>query len=355
MKFLPQWTRRVAMEGSGRDPLGLSRVSDALTNLQLPNIITTTDRARYCSFYTWAIADIEELRKFKSGRVSFEDEFQRREAAFALASRLGQKIDLPIVGVRQVDTILAAADEDDNVETDFRVLPSNSTGGYGQYYGGCLHGLDLVHVDEQGEWNISTEHGRKLADSFARATAKSPYLTGNWRTRPRVPKKVLQESAEVFSLDALAGRAADTERELLINLFFSLGESRSATRPLNRQATLGLFLHVLLSCEKAGTEVTRRDADGRAVFWPHYYGGLADDDRDLLPYQTVPEFAEDSELRTQDSELGRQETVDGRRETVDGRQNSGARSLEPRDGERRDGDRRDGDRKTENRKLKTEN
>jgi hypothetical protein len=350
MKFLPQWTRRVAMEGSGRDPLGLSRVSDALTNFLLPNIITTTDRARYYSFYTWAIADIEELRKFKSGRVSFEDEFQRREAAFALASRLGQKIDLPIVGVRQVDTILAAADEDDNVETDFRVLPSNSTGGYGQYYGGCLHGLDLVHVDEQGEWNISTEHGRKLADSFARATAKSPYLTGNWRTRPRVPKKVLQESAEVFSLDALAGRAADTERELLINLFFSLGESRSATRPLNRQATLGLFLHVLLSCEKAGTEVTRRDADGRAVFWPHYYGGLADDDRDLLPYQTVPEFAEDSELRTQDSELGRQETVDGRRETVDGRQNSGARSLEPRDGERRDGDR-----KTENRKLKTEN
>jgi len=32
--------------------------------------------------------------------------------------------------------------------------------------------------------------------------------------------------------------------------------------------------------------------DGRAVFWPHYYGGLADDDRDLMPYQTVPEFTE---------------------------------------------------------------
>ena len=84
LKFLPQWTRRVTMEGSGRDPLGLSRVSDALTNFLLPNIITTTDRARYYSFYTWAIGDIEALRKSKSGRVSFEDEFQRREAAFAL-------------------------------------------------------------------------------------------------------------------------------------------------------------------------------------------------------------------------------------------------------------------------------
>src|SRR5207249_9871767 len=127
MKFWPQWTSRVAMEGSGRDPLGLSRVSDALTNFLLPSIITTTDRARYYSFYPWAIADIEALRKSKGGKISFEEEFQRREAAFALASRLGQKVDLPVVGIRQVDTILASADEGDNVDTDFRVLPSNPT------------------------------------------------------------------------------------------------------------------------------------------------------------------------------------------------------------------------------------
>lgn len=292
MKYWPQWTRRVAMDGSGRDPLGLSRVSDALTNFLLPNIITTTDRARYYSFYTWAIADIEALRNSKAGRVSFEEEFQRREAAFALASRLGQKIELPIVGIRQVDTILASADEGDNVDTDFRVLPSNSTGGYGQYYGGCLHALDLVRTDEQGEWTSATERGRKLADAFASATAKSPYLTGNWRTRPRVPKKVLQESAEVFSLDALGGRAADAERELLIGMFFNLGESPSATRPLNRQATLGMFLHVLKVCEEAGVEVTRRDVDSGAVFWPHYYSSLADDDSDLLSYQPAPAFAE---------------------------------------------------------------
>jgi hypothetical protein len=44
MNFLPQSTRRVAMEGSGHDPLGLSRVSDALTNFLLPSIITTTHR-----------------------------------------------------------------------------------------------------------------------------------------------------------------------------------------------------------------------------------------------------------------------------------------------------------------------
>ncbi|MGO8838282.1 MAG: hypothetical protein ACLQAH_03820 [Limisphaerales bacterium] len=140
------------------------------------------------------------MRHAKNGRVSFEEEFQRREAAFALASRLGQKVDLPIVGLRAVRTILASADDDDNLETDFRVLPSNSTGGLGQYYEGCLHALDLIRVDEKGEWTSPSEQGRKLADAFAAATARAPYLTGNWRSRPRVPKKILQESAEVFLL-----------------------------------------------------------------------------------------------------------------------------------------------------------
>jgi len=66
-------------------------------------------------------------------------------------------------------------------------------------------GWNLIRVDAHGEVIISTEHGRKLADAFAIAAARAPYLTGNWRTRPRVPKDVLQESAEIFSLDALGG------------------------------------------------------------------------------------------------------------------------------------------------------
>ena len=136
MNYLPQWTRRVAMDGSGRDPLGLSRVSDALTGHLLPDIITTTDRARYYSFYTWAVSDIQALRQAKGVKVSFLEEFQRREAAFALASSLGQKQKLPIVGIVRVEEILAAAGSSSAVETDFQVLPYNRLGGYGQYYAG---------------------------------------------------------------------------------------------------------------------------------------------------------------------------------------------------------------------------
>ncbi|MEI9962714.1 MAG: hypothetical protein WDM76_16840 [Limisphaerales bacterium] len=170
-------------------------------------------------------------------------------------------------------------------------MPSNRMGGYGQYYTGCIYSLGLVKVDENGEDVVSSDLGRKLADAFAAATASAPYLTGNWRTKPRVPKAVLQDSAKWYSLDAIASQTAEAERELLIRMFFQLDEKPSATRPLNRQATLGLLLHVLRACESADIVVNRRDVDGGAIFWPHYYGGLADDDHDLITYPVPPVFA----------------------------------------------------------------
>ena len=76
-------------------------------------------------------------------------------------------------------------------------------------------------------------------------------------------------------------------------MFFKvpLNESPTEIRPLNRQATLGLLLHVLLSCKKAGVVITRRNVDYGAVFWPHYFGGLADENHAFLPYTPEPAFA----------------------------------------------------------------
>lgn len=48
--MLPRWTKRVVTETGGRDPLGLSRVANSITDFLLTGIITTTDRARYYSF-----------------------------------------------------------------------------------------------------------------------------------------------------------------------------------------------------------------------------------------------------------------------------------------------------------------
>ena len=77
--LIPKWTKRVVTETTGRDPLGLSRVSFIITDYILTGIITTTDRARYYSFYCWALwhtTQEDELKKYQD----FVTGFRRREA-----------------------------------------------------------------------------------------------------------------------------------------------------------------------------------------------------------------------------------------------------------------------------------
>jgi hypothetical protein len=280
----------VATEGAGRDPLGLSRVSDVLTEFLLPGIITTTDRARYYSFYTWAIADIAATRQKAEHGFSFEAEFQRREAAFALSSRVNPKTSLAVVGHRKVKEKLLEAQQDGVADTEFRVLPSNSLGGFGNYYEGCMRSMELTAFDENGERTVREGRGRALAEAFTAATFNAPYLVGDHRHQKRVPLDVLRESAELFSLDGLKTSAAAGERELLAELFFCLGQKPKALAPLNRQATLGQLLHVLQSYADAGFEITRRSVDWAAVFWPHYYGCIAESEGRPRRYNPAPPF-----------------------------------------------------------------
>lgn len=296
IQFLPQWTRRVVMDGSGRDPLGLSRVSDKLTSFLLPSIITTTDRARYYSFYTWVWADIvawEAEIGTRADADALRTQFQRREAAFALASFLDRKSDLPIVGIRQVESRVGG--DDDDISLDFRVLPSNPFGGYGQYYGGCLHALGLTVPTDDGRGEKPTPYGYELAARFTGTCASAPYVTDDsLRQKSHVSCGTLRKSAETFSLDGLGAPSAKHEREALIRLFFQLGESPTPGHPLNRQASLALFLHVLSAYEQASIPVLRREVDEYAVFWPHYYGSLRTINGDWVEYQ-APESLLDTQ------------------------------------------------------------
>ena len=71
----------------GRDPLGLSRVGQRLTDLLLPGIITQTDRARYYAIYCWILWHIQREEKPESWPI-FASAFQRREAAVALSTMI---------------------------------------------------------------------------------------------------------------------------------------------------------------------------------------------------------------------------------------------------------------------------
>jgi hypothetical protein len=78
LAYLPRWTKRVSIEEGGRDPLGLSRVSGMITDFLLQGIITQTYRARYYSFYCWAIWHIEQTEPCTE-YDEFTAAFQRRD------------------------------------------------------------------------------------------------------------------------------------------------------------------------------------------------------------------------------------------------------------------------------------
>lgn len=293
--YLPRWTKRAVMDGSGRDPLGLSRISDNFTDLLLPSIITTTNRARYYSFYPWAMRESLNALKEDEDGADFLERFCRLEAAFAISSKLGKETDRTIVGIDQVNRYLDGADEGSAVNTEFKVLPANNWGGFGQYYGGALRTLGLGSWEEDGFWHATDQRGIRLADAFAESISGVPYLKPRHFAQEETSLKILKESATEFSLDAIRGRNAKNERNLLINFFFDLDPQSEMGSSTHRQATLGQLLHVLAACEDIGNSPSRRDIEGSCLFWPHYYRHIYGEDGVSVPYIIEPTFQVTSE------------------------------------------------------------
>lgn len=295
LALLPKWTQREVVEGGGRDPLGLSRVSDIFVDRLLPSIITTTDRARYYSFYPWAIREME--RTEEADDEKFVEGFRRREAAFAVASKLGKTTELPIVGITQVNAKMGGMVDSGELDTAFPVLPSNQLGGLGQYYFGCLVRLGIAdYRSKTDDPYLTTFEGRgeKLAEAFAQSISKTAIAElsqGDW---VRIPAKILQKSAKLFSLDGIREPEARDERELLTRMFLELDEDTPSDAPLHRQAAIGQLLHVVEAYRKQEIEFPRKEVDQYALFWPHYYGKLYNPDSDGIDYVPPGPFASDS-------------------------------------------------------------
>ena len=65
MQLIPKWTKKGKLKDGGRDPLGLSVISERITSDIVPGLITMTRIARNYIFYCWAIK-IALKKKFKT-------------------------------------------------------------------------------------------------------------------------------------------------------------------------------------------------------------------------------------------------------------------------------------------------
>jgi hypothetical protein len=283
---IPKWTKRVVTELGGRDPLGLSRASFMITDYLVKGIITTTSRARYYSFYPWALWHIEQSEEPKR-YAEFTAAFRRREAFLALSTLQHNTDSTSVVGADAVRPKLGKYRDIGEADTNFAVLPSNVLGGYGQYYGGSLYALGLTHRTEDGIDRTASGRGEALARAFDHSVAQTQYSRQAHFQERVIPFDVLKKSAERFSLDSLDEERASEERELLRNLFFSWDRSDLADTDLLRRHTLGLILHTVSEYGKAGFKPTSdsTSVDHYLVYPPYYYGVLWRDDDPAVPYQ----------------------------------------------------------------------
>src|SRR5271167_3570339 len=283
---IPKWSKRVVTELGGRDPLGLSRVSALITDYLLTGIITQTSRARYYSFYPWALWHIEHSEA-PSRYNEFNQAFRCREAFMALCT-LSRNPGSSVVGKDAVRPRLERYKETGEVETNFKVLPSNSMGGYGQYYGGSLYQLGLTSRNEEGIERCAPGKGVEIAEAFHEIVRESPFCKNKYYEESSFPKKVLEKSARSFSLDALREPAARRERQLLLNLFFGWENSEQSEADILRRHTLTLLLHVVHQYNRAGFKPPVGDTDKYLVRPPYYYDVLWPEHKKTLLYELPP-------------------------------------------------------------------
>jgi hypothetical protein len=273
---------------TGRDPLGLSRVAQTITDYLLTGIITQTDRARYYSFYCWALWHIhkeESPKRFQD----FVDGFRRRESAFAMATVLNNEDTSP-VGVTAVRSAINEGRSAKLFNSNFRVLPSNQLGGYGQYYSGSIYQLGLTHRLEDGMDRITEGSAENLATTFHDSIKDTPYIKKRLFLEKAILYKDLNISKKFLTLDALSEPVCSKEREILRQLFFSFSEKKLRERDLLRRQTLAQILYIVSEYEAKGQPAHFDDIDRYLVYPTYYYGVLKFEDETTSAYHCPEKF-----------------------------------------------------------------
>jgi hypothetical protein len=281
--LVPRWTARVSAESSGRDPLGLSRVSGIIADYLLFGIASTTDRARYFSFFCWALWHIgqDQPKRFSE----FVTQLRRREAVLALATIANDPQSSP-VGVTATKIEWQKGLKAGRFNTDFRVLPSNLLGAYGQYYSGSLANLGMVERDERGFDRPDPTIAASLAAAVHSSLSKTPYIRKGLFATDSIMRADLRSTAKYMTIDALSAEFAVGERRTLRDVFFAVPDRFSTDRHLMRRRTLLHIMHVLSQYERLEVEIPLREIDWYIGYPVYYYDLLKSNGKRGVRYNT---------------------------------------------------------------------
>ena len=176
----PQWTMELTADHvTGEDHLGVESAAQSYQQFLVPGVITTTDHARYYSFYNWVlyrfINDPDSTRLLRDFRGTY---FKRHEAAL-IATSYGHHLDLGgypgLVGRDSAEKIWNSGDP---MSLDFPYF-NHTLGGFGQYYRSAMQAMGLIVESEHTRWVYRLTHrGEALAQAFEGSIAKTALFRG---------------------------------------------------------------------------------------------------------------------------------------------------------------------------------
>lgn len=266
MTLLPLWSKRIKPDPSGRDPLGLSRVSEFIVSELLPGITLLTNVGRNYIFYCWAVNTISKSKI--NSYQEFSKKISRYESAYVIGSLLDAELNFPggkgpIGRNRGTEAILTAKEEGkEDIGVNFSVL-AGSSGGFGPYYSPAMRRLNLI-METQSSM-ILTPTGTSLAEIFESDIQNTEYFD-YFKDHDQIPIDVLRKYGSVCS--HLRLKEFSAERNALCEVLFAQHQSYSQNNS-SRKATLLVILKLTELLSKTGTSVT--DGDLREII---YYGHI---------------------------------------------------------------------------------
>lgn len=258
----PQWTTRIIdKEVGGEDHLGLEGAAQSYQQWLVPGIITTTDHARYYSFYSWVlyrfIFDPASTRRIADFRGPY---YKRHEVAYILgcfSHHMGSSFLRGLVGgginnykARQI------WQSGDPAPLDASYF-NNSLGGFGQYYRSAMQAMGLVVEPEASRWVYRlTDRGQQLAQAYEASIAQTAYFR-NLQAHGQLDALDHADAEEYGAAACLCADALGhgSDLQLLREAFFRFDQIGSANPHARRRLTLGLVLDLVR--QSSGNPISR--------------------------------------------------------------------------------------------------
>lgn len=259
-RFDPSWTEQEFSKGGARDDLGIETLSESILADLLPGINNQTRRARYYSFWAWALHGfIQDPKVEPHTQAKFWEWLRGREDTLILAY-LAHNCGTGLAGTTQA-LIVWNNGEADIYPINWKSLLSVEGGSYQLYYRGALEEMNIIVRNENSPHDdLSREIGVGLAEAYDVAVAQTHYVS-KFLNSTQITREDIDDYARTGCICQVGKN--EIERQRLVEAFFRFDTPDMFA--VKRLASLGFILDLIH--QSKGASLSEEDIRCTMYFW----------------------------------------------------------------------------------------